>query len=256
QDEFVGLFDEVLQRGYLALIGSKARITGGVNVMFIDEAVAGDVGVVRTAITTRSNGKLSIDYRMSRADGTWRVVDTIISGESLVANYREKVMRSGQRSTHREPIALMRSGVGKSTNRETAVALTPTDTMTSVGADMPVTSAVPTRPVEMTAVSETAPSAPAPLRPASFPANSTPSAAPQPAPTPQRGATVPSTTAPSLTLRSARRDPKRFWVQIGAFLDSESAAQLVERLADPSVTIITQPSPDRPPVPLMWVCVG
>jgi cell division septation protein DedD len=63
-------------------------------------------------------------------------------------------------------------------------------------------------------------------------------------------------TSPSLTLRSARRDPKRFWVQIGAFLDSESAAQLVERLADPGVTIITQPSPDRPPVPLVWVCVG
>jgi len=256
QEEFVGLFDEVLQRGYLALIGSKARITGGVNVMFIDEAVAGDVAVVRTAITTRSNGELSIDYRMSRADGTWRVVDTIISGESLVANYRAQVMRIRQRSTHRELIALMRSVVGQSTNRETAVAQTPTDTMTSVGADMPVTAAVPTRPVEMTAVNVTTPSAPAPLRTASLAVNIAPIAVPPPATTTQRGGAVPSTTASSLTPRSAQRDPKRFWVQIGAFLDSESAAQLVERLADPSVTIITQPSPDRPPVPLMWVCVG
>ena len=255
QEEFVGLFAEVLQRGYLALIGSKARISGGVNVMFIHEAVAGDVAVVRTAITTRSNGELSIDYRMSWADGTWRVIDTIISGESLVANYRAQVMRIRQRSTHRELIALMRSVVGQSTNRETAVAQTPTDTMTSVGADMPVTAAVPPRPVEMTVVNETAPSAPAPLGTASLPVNIAPIAAP-PATNTERGDTVPNMTAPSLTFGSARRDPKRFWVQIGAFLDLESAAQLVERLADPGVTIITQPSPDRPPVPLMWVCVG
>ena len=255
QEEFVGLFDEVLQRGYLALIGSKARISGGVNVMFIDESVAGDVAVVRTAITMRSNGELSIDYRMSWADGMWRVVDTIISGESLVANYRAQVMRIRQRSTHRELIALMRSVVGQSTNRETAVAQTPTDTVTSVGADLPVTAAVPPRPVEVTAVNETAPSAPAPLGTASLSANIAPIAAP-PATNTERGNTVPNMTAPSLTFRSARRDPKRFWVQIGAFLDLESAAQLVERLADPGVTIITQPSPDRPPVPLMWVCVG
>jgi len=104
-------------------------------------------------------------------------------------------------------------------------------------------------------VNETAPSAPAPLGTASLSANIAPIAAP-PATNTERGNTVPNMTAPSLMFRSARRDPKRFWVQIGAFLDLESAAQLVERLADPGVTIITQPSPDRPPVPLMWVCVG
>src|SRR4029453_5203147 len=70
QEEFVDLFGDVLQRGYLALISSKVRIAGGVPVTFIDEAVAGDAAVVRTALTARSNGELSIDYRMSRADGT------------------------------------------------------------------------------------------------------------------------------------------------------------------------------------------
>jgi ABC-type transporter MlaC component len=94
QEEFVDLFGDVLQRGYLALIGSKVRITGGVHVTFIDEAVAGDVAVVRTALTGRSNGELSIDYRGSRADGTWWVVDTIIGGVSLVANYRTQTTLS------------------------------------------------------------------------------------------------------------------------------------------------------------------
>jgi cell division septation protein DedD len=108
----------------------------------------------------------------------------------------------------------------------------------------------------MTAVNETAPSAPAPLPTVLLPVNSAPIAVPPRAIATLRGDTVPRTTAPSLTLRSALRDPKRFWVQIGAFLDSESAAQLVESLADPGVTIITQPSPDRPSVPLVWVCVG
>jgi ABC-type transporter MlaC component len=325
QEEFVDLFGDVLQRGYLALIGSKVRITGGVHVTFLDEAVAGDVAVVRTALTARSNGELSIDYRMSRADGTWWVVDTIIGGVSLVANYRAQIVRIRQHSTHRELIALMRSMVRTSTNPETAVAetVTPTDTTTAAGADTPVAAAVRTLPVEMTAVSVTAPSAPAPTRAASLPANTFPIAAPPAAtntlraetvrdamapsltradtpvaaaartlpiemtavsmtapsvPAPRRaaslpantspiaapptatntpcGETVPNTTAPSLTLRSAQRDPKRFWVQIGAFRDSESAAQLVERLADPGVMIVTLPSPGRSPVPLMWVCVG
>jgi len=258
QEEFVGLFGDVLQRGYLALLGSKVRITGGVDVTFLDEAVAGDVAVVRTALTARSNGELSIDYRMSRADGTWWVVDTIIGGVSLVANYRAQIVRIRQHSTHRELIALMRSVVEMSANPETAVpeTVTPTDTMTSAGADTPVAAAVRTLPVEMTAASVTAPSATAPMRAPSLPANTSPIAAPPAATNILCGETVPNTTGPSLTLRSAQGDPKRFWVQIGAFLDSESAAQLVERLADPGVMIVTLPSPGHPPVPLMWVCVG
>jgi cell division septation protein DedD len=229
-----------------------------VDVTFINEAVAGDVAVVRTALTARSNGELSIDYRMSRADGTWWVVDTIIGGVSLVANYRAQIVRIRQHSTHRELIALMRSVVGMSTNPETAVAetVTPTDTVTSAGADTPVAAAVRTLPVEMTAASVTAPSAPPPTRAASLPANTSPIAAPPAATNTLCGETVPNTTAPSLTLRPAQRDPKRFWAQIGAFRDPESAAQLVERLADPGVMIVTLPSPGRPPVPLMWVCVG
>lgn len=256
QEEFVGLFDDLLQRGYLGLIGSKAKIAGGVDVTFIDEALTGDSAVVRTALTARSNGELAIDYRMSRADGTWRVVDAIIDGVSLVANYRAQVMRIQHRSTHRDLLALMRSLVGKPTNPETAAAgaVTSGDTTTSVGADTPA-AAVWTPPVEMTPVSVTTPSTPAPTRAASLAANTSPTAPPA-ATTTLCGDTVSDTATPSPTLRSAQQDPKRFWVQIGAFRDSEAATQLVERLADPGVTIVTLPSPGRPPVPLMWVCVG
>jgi len=76
-------------------------------------------GSFRMQELARKNGELSIDYRMSRADGTWQVVDTIVDGVSLVASYRAQVMRIRHRSTHRELIALMRSLVGKSTNPET-----------------------------------------------------------------------------------------------------------------------------------------
>jgi ABC-type transporter MlaC component len=255
QEELVGLFGDLLHRGYLALVGSKARISGGLDVTFIDETVAGEAAVVRTALTARSNGELSIDYRLSRAaDGTWRVVDAIIGGVSLIANYRAQVMRIRQHATHGELIALMRSVAGKSTNPETAAAetVTPADTLSSTGADTPGTAAVP---AEMTVASVIAPSAGAPTHAESLPANTSPIAAPAAAASTPCGELVPSPTS-SLTLRSAQRDPKRYWVQIGEFRDSESAAQLVERLADPGVTIITLPSPGRPPVPLMWVCIG
>jgi cell division septation protein DedD len=59
-----------------------------------------------------------------------------------------------------------------------------------------------------------------------------------------------------MTLGSGSAEPKRFWVQIGAFRDSESATQLVERLDDPDVTIVTLPSAGRPALPQMWVCIG
>lgn len=256
QEEFVGLFGDVLQRGYLALVGSKAKINGGVDVAFIDEALTGDAAVVRTTLTTRSNDELPIDYRMSRAGGTWRVVDTMIGGMSLVGNYRAQFTRVLQRSTYPELIALMRAVAGESPHPDIAVAeaVTPNETVTSAGGDVRVPAAIRSAPFEMAPVTLLTPSAQAPPRAAAVPPHTSAIGARPPVTNTPRGGTVPN--APSLSFGSARGDAKRFWVQIGAFRNSESPVRLVERLAEPGVTIVTPPAAGRASVPLTWVCVG
>lgn len=109
QDEFVRLFTEVLHRGYLALVGSKARVAGGVEVRYLDETVAGSRATVRTMLLTRTGTELPIDYRMLRRGPRWMVSDATIDGVSLVANYRAQFERILQSNSYADLVAMMRA---------------------------------------------------------------------------------------------------------------------------------------------------
>ncbi len=84
QQEFVGLFRELLERAYVAKIERYA----GEPIAYVGEAVDGDLTTVRTKITTRQNQEVPIDYRMFRDGDRWRVYDVLIESISLVNNYR------------------------------------------------------------------------------------------------------------------------------------------------------------------------
>jgi len=249
-EQFVRLFGDVLQRGYLALVGSKAKFHGGVDVAFIDEAVSGDTAVVRTTLVTRRNAELSITYRMTRAADTWRVVDAMIGGVSLVGNYRAQLTHIRQRSTYPELVALMRVVAPESPHPEVAAApeaVTPDEALTGMAT---VQAAQP----EIARVVLMPPKTPPPV--ASVPV-APPAVAVRP---PMRdtplAAIAPSTATRSPSVGSAAIEPKRFWVQIGAFHNSEFAARLVERLREPTVAILTSPAAGRASATLTRVCVG
>jgi phospholipid transport system substrate-binding protein len=84
QQEFVGLFREVLERAYVA----KIERYSGEPVAYVGEVADGEVTTVRTKITTRQNQEVPIDYRMFRDGDRWRVYDVLIESISLVNNYR------------------------------------------------------------------------------------------------------------------------------------------------------------------------
>src|SRR6267143_1436318 len=84
QQEFVKLFSDLLDRSYI----SKIELYQGERVQYLGETVGGDEATVKTAIVTKKNSEIPIDYRMHRKDGRWLVYDVIIEGVSLVSNYR------------------------------------------------------------------------------------------------------------------------------------------------------------------------
>ena len=84
QQEFVGLFRDLIERSYV----SKIERYAGEQIAFVGESVDGDVATVRTRITTKQNQEVPIDYRMARQGDRWLIYDVLIENISLIANYR------------------------------------------------------------------------------------------------------------------------------------------------------------------------
>lgn len=47
--------------------------------------------IVRTQIPRRNGTLVSVDYRLHRADGRWKVYDVLVEGVSLLTNYRASI---------------------------------------------------------------------------------------------------------------------------------------------------------------------
>ena len=84
QEEFVGLFRDLLERAY---VGKIERYTGE-PITYTGETSDGSQTTVRTKILTRQGQEIGIDYRMLREGDRWRIYDVQVEGISLVNNYR------------------------------------------------------------------------------------------------------------------------------------------------------------------------
>jgi phospholipid transport system substrate-binding protein len=93
QDEFTGLFAILLERGYIAMVGSKASVAGGVRIRYLDESIDGESARVATTLLTRGGQELPVDYWMVRRGDRWKVQDVVVDGVSLVLNYRAQFAR-------------------------------------------------------------------------------------------------------------------------------------------------------------------
>ena len=80
REEFTRLFTDLVESGYLTLLGSKARVRDGVSVQFLGERALGDAATVRTSLLTRSGDDMPVDYRMRRQGDRWTVRDVVIDG--------------------------------------------------------------------------------------------------------------------------------------------------------------------------------
>ena len=265
RDEFVRLYAELVERAYLGWIGSRARVHGnGVRIAFESESVHGEHADVVTTLQTRGGGEMPVAYRMHRRDGRWLVRDVLVDGLSLAESYRaqvHRVMQTGgypelierlhEKASNETRIAIMKArgtrvaGAAATAPVRVASAATATDAPpvrvagAATATDAPPVSApmlampLATSPPHVTpsraAVVVSSPPTQA-LRPAAIVTPAEPAAPEPPAPV------VMPAPAASTMIPSARR---RFWIQVGAFRDTDAASRLVERLRRHSVTVAT-----------------
>src|ERR1700730_2323971 len=132
QVEFARLFGVFLERGFIAMIASRASVADGVSVEYLGESINKESAGVATAVLTRGGQELPVDYWFVRRGESWKVQDVVIDGVSLVANYRAQFMRVLGAYPYWEVIA--RRGA------------TPSDTASVIAATVPDAKAMPAAP--------------------------------------------------------------------------------------------------------------
>lgn len=87
QAQFVKEFETYLSNDYGSRIERYNQEQ--VEVLGEQQEPRGDV-TVKTKIVGGDNDGALVDYRMRRKDGPWRIIDVVIEGISLVANFRDQ----------------------------------------------------------------------------------------------------------------------------------------------------------------------
>ncbi len=93
QQEFIGLFTDLLERSYV----DKIENFSDENILYLGEQIEGDTATVKTKVVTKKSIEIPIDYRLLQRGGKWEVYDVVIEGVSLINNYRvqfNKIIRS------------------------------------------------------------------------------------------------------------------------------------------------------------------
>ena len=105
QDEFVGLFTDVLDRAFIASVDGYTNE----NVAFLGEAIDGAWAQVRSRIIPTKGAAISIDYRLHEGNSRWTVYDVVCEHVSLVANYRSQFNSVIRASSFAELLERMRT---------------------------------------------------------------------------------------------------------------------------------------------------
>jgi phospholipid transport system substrate-binding protein len=98
REEFAGLFQGLLERGYLSRIGEY----GGERVQYVGERVDGDYAIVRAQIVTSKGTQVPVEARVLRKGERWLMYDVLIENVSLVASYRSQFDRVIRTSSYEE----------------------------------------------------------------------------------------------------------------------------------------------------------
>jgi len=267
--EFVPLFADFLERGFVAMIGSKASVADGVSVQYLGESITGQSAVVSTTVLTRSGGDLPVDYSMVRGNGRWLVRDVVIEGVSLIANYRAQFTRIIRTSSYAALIARMRGDAedlavdGRKyvvTVETTPAPQTPVSALPVSAAPPPVrVSSVPVAPlpapqVPSIAAAMSPPAPPPPSVAAKSPPLEAPVIVPSPPPVMASLPVAPVPSPPGVVAATSS-----YWVQVGAFKTADAAARVVAELKRAGLAVwkgALTPRPDEPAPALVRVRVG
>ena len=89
ENEFVAAFTNFLGNSYVGTIGSYKDE----KILFIQESIENNQAQVNTKIVPAKGEAMSVNYRMHRIQGEWKVYDVVVEDISLVVNYRSQFSR-------------------------------------------------------------------------------------------------------------------------------------------------------------------
>jgi phospholipid transport system substrate-binding protein len=105
RQEFIGLFQGLLERGYLSRLGEY----GGESVQYVGERIEGEYATVRALIVTQKGTQVPVEARVLRQGDRWRMYDVLIENVSLIASYRSQFDRVIRTSSYEELVRRLKA---------------------------------------------------------------------------------------------------------------------------------------------------
>lgn len=103
--EFVTLFSDLLERSYI----NKIEAYTDEKIIYGEETVESEYGVVKTKIITKRNVEAPIEYKLLKKSSQWMVYDVVIEGVSLVNNYRNQFNKIIRTKSYDELVKRLRN---------------------------------------------------------------------------------------------------------------------------------------------------
>jgi phospholipid transport system substrate-binding protein len=95
ENEFIGAFAEFLGNSYVGNIGSYKDE----KILFVQESIESNRAQVKTKIVPDKGEPTSVNYRLHRVEGHWKIYDVVVDDISIVINYRSQFNRILTRGT-------------------------------------------------------------------------------------------------------------------------------------------------------------
>jgi phospholipid transport system substrate-binding protein len=102
--EFVKLFTDLLKRAYLEQIESYS----GEKIQYLKELEGDNYAEVATKIVDNKGQDYSVNFRLHKVTGDWKVYDVVIEDISLINNYRSQFNRVLAKSSYEELVNTMK----------------------------------------------------------------------------------------------------------------------------------------------------
>jgi len=266
QAEFVRFFTDFLERGYIAFVSTKANVSDGLQIRYLEESITGDSAAVATSLLTRNGSDLDVDYFMVRQGGRWMVRDVVVDGMSLIANYRAQFNRILSTSSYAELVARMR-GDTLDVPQPTIAAAAPAAPMAQVVMVAPAPTVAPAAAAALQPAEPASPPAvvvPAVIAPQVVHQEVQVAARPVEVAAPRVETIRVSAPEPAIPVQAAPKGASRvaashYWIQVGAFRTVGAAVQLAERLRRQGMAASNDPltsAPGHPAGALARVRVG
>jgi phospholipid transport system substrate-binding protein len=106
--EFIKIFRKILERTY----ANKIENFGNGEIRYLDEVIKGKFAMVKTKV--QQHGKfVRLDYKLINENGNWKVYDFIISGVSMIRNYRSQFSKTLEGKSFKELMESLEQSVDK-----------------------------------------------------------------------------------------------------------------------------------------------